>query len=500
MGGATLGARQTVTPAAGFLDRSGFHAAVDRVPRTVPVWRGEEGPRPFVAFTPGGVQIGTRDLARVSASEERRTMRRLRDSVKAGSASPEDAARFAAWSWDNPDMSPELLEAPPGPTRGRVVRWSEKSRWRMARMLTTFDYTPVLGEGTRPAMLTLTLPLFWLELCPNPRAFRRAVETFWKKYETAWGHAVRCVWKLEYQRRGAPHLHVLLSIPEGKRLRPLSRSEVAHLRACKRVECSHSSHFAPDVEFPEWASWAWAHSVGMLPRDRFPALDDEAFDRLAHEQFMLHVGQGAHVSEDETMRYGDPRRVAEYFAKHGAFAEKEYQNDIPAEWLEAIEAGESSANYWGSRQLERVRDVVEVDAQLIICIARVIRGWVRSRAYSRPVRPYRSRAVYEHPPFCRECAYAAKVARAYGERPPGVAACPARVLKDVPRVWSRSRRVSRKVKMLRGWRGFVAVNSGAAVAGMVARLLEDQAWTRPTAGANPRPLSGLEAWRLRERV
>jgi hypothetical protein len=54
--------------------------------------------------------------------------------------------------------------------------------------------------------------------------------------------------------------------------------------------------------------------------------------------------------------------------------------------------------------------------------------------------------------------------------------------------------------MFRGWRGFVAVNSGAAVAGMVARLLEDQAWTRPTAGANPRPLTGLEAWQLRERV
>lgn len=324
---------RTTSPA-GFRRLDELRSAVDSIPRTVAPWRGEEGPRWQLTVSPGSVRLGTKDYGRISQSEEQRVLRRLRD---------------------NPGMTLEMLA--PQPTRGTILGWSEKSRARMASTLTTLDYSPILGDDTTPAMVTLTCPGDWQTVAGTPDLFKAAVQRFRSRFYNVYGYMMPGVWKLEFQRRGAPHLHILTTIPDGLVPRPRSRSDAAHVRRCRQSSCSASVHADSElVQFREWVALAWAH-----------ALDHPDPDERAKS-----IRAGTRVDEDLTMRYGDAKRVAVYFAKHGSFAEKDYQNHLPVEWSAAIESGSSmGARFWGYWQLDSVREVVEMDASLIMHIMSV---------------------------------------------------------------------------------------------------------------------------------
>jgi len=396
------------TRPAGFRRLDELRAAVDAIPRTVAPWRGEEGPRWLLTVSPGSVQLGTKDYAKTSRSEEERVLRRLRD---------------------NPGMTLEML--PTIPTRGQILGWSQKSRANMARTLTTLDYSPILGDDTTPAMVTLTVPGEWQSVAGTPDLLKRAVNRFRAYYRGAYGHHMPGVWKMEFQRRGAPHLHILTTVPAQRVPAPrqgrgrATRDQLAQL-----------------LTFREWVAVAWSLSLDHKdPNERAAGLR-----------------AGTRVDEDLTLRYGDAKRVAVYFAKHGAFNEKEYQNELPDAWRDAIERGESGgARYWGYWKLRSVREVVEVDASLIIHISRELRKFERSRAHSRPTTVYRV------------------------DQRTGVV---------------RTRRARRRVKYLSDARGFLAVNDGAAVAHMISRLVDD--WMQRTdffapESVNPVPRSGTAA-------
>lgn len=86
----------------------------------------------------------------------------------------------------------------------------------MVRTLAELDYTPLFADGDRlPAMITLTHPGDWETVASDGKNLKRRFEAWRKRYHRAWGEKLRCVWKLEFQRRGAPHLHLWMLPPRG---------------------------------------------------------------------------------------------------------------------------------------------------------------------------------------------------------------------------------------------------------------------------------------------
>lgn len=95
--------------------------------------------------------------------------------------------------------------APPvaGGKRGAITEFSAKSRRRMLNMAASIDRAacPKL-----PIFITLTYPAEW----PAETATCKAhLDAFTKRLVRRFPHA-SLLWKLEYQRRGAPHYHLLL--------------------------------------------------------------------------------------------------------------------------------------------------------------------------------------------------------------------------------------------------------------------------------------------------
>ncbi len=215
------------------------------------------------------------------------------------------------------------------PPRGKVLGWSRKSRARMARRLAELDYGPMFADPSRlPAMVTLTLPADFRTSTPCGAVFKQQVRTFQKRYERKWGPLVG-VWKLEFQARGAPHLHMLVCPESG----PAFRS---------------------------WLSTTWADVV---------AHPDPA-ERAAH------VRAGTNVDYGEGIRNRDPRRVAVYFSKHGQFKDKDAQNRVPEGW-------EDVGRFWGYWGLSPAVSEVEVTPDEAVKVARLLRRHARCRVVKR---------------------------------------------------------------------------------------------------------------------
>lgn len=90
--------------------------------------------------------------------------------------------------------------------RGVVREFSSRSRRRLR------EVAHDLGELHKcEAMLTLTLPGEWATVCPDGRRFKRHVRVLRKRLGRYFeAHSVRewgALWFLEFQERGAPHLH-----------------------------------------------------------------------------------------------------------------------------------------------------------------------------------------------------------------------------------------------------------------------------------------------------
>ncbi len=205
------------------------------------------------------------------------------------------------------------------PKRDKISDWSAKSRTNMVRTFCAIDWTPFVDKvaaGATPALVTLTLPGDWLTVAPDGESYKVLVQKFRKRYFSTWGEQIAGAWKLEFQRRGAPHLHILTVPPTG---------------VSKRG----------GLPFAQWLSLAWA-------------------DIVAHpdpEERRKHLAAGTGVDYEETLRYGDPKRISVYFSKHGTFADKEYQNVVPEEWREP---GKGPGRFWGVWVLEVVKANVEI--------------------------------------------------------------------------------------------------------------------------------------------
>lgn len=235
-------------------------------------------------------------------------------------------------------------------SKQEITEWSAKSRAAMVGRLATLDFAPMYADAGRPpAMVTLTLPGDWLTVAPTGKHFKRAVRRWLEAYRRAWGERLTGVWKLEFQGRGAPHLHILMCPP----VSVTSRGE----------------------RFRDWLSRSWSDAVAHPDPD----------ERRRH----LLAGTG--VDYAEGCRATDPKRIAVYFTKHaapGGSANKEYQHRVPEPWQQP---GAGPGRFWGYWGLDVLEVTVEVSPGDAIAAARIIRRHHRAQRRTRRVRVWRPR-------------------------------------------------------------------------------------------------------------
>lgn len=224
--------------------------------------------------------------------------------------------------------------------RGEVHGWSAASRRRMMRTFAELDFAPMEQLDGIPAMVTLTLPGDWVTVAPTAASFKRHFLTWRKRYARTWGTAWTGLWKLEFQRRGAPHLHLYQVVPRGTVAIPGDAA----------------------ADFRRWLGWSWADVVAH------PDPDERRRHRLAGTGIDLIAG----------MKASDPKRLAVYFSKHSSPASgernpKEYQHQVPPEW--AARPG----RFWGYIGLEKRVATTELSTEDFIRARRLLRRWSRAQ-------------------------------------------------------------------------------------------------------------------------
>jgi hypothetical protein len=159
-----------------------------------------------------------------------------------------------------------------------------------------------------------------------------------KRFQREWGEPARYIWKLQFQRRGAPHIHLWMAPPHA-----VGRS---------------------GRKFRDWLSQEWA-------------------DIVAHpdpEQRARHLLAGTAVDSRNGLRACDPKRLAIDFTKHSSpnqLGDKEYQHIVPDAWRKP---GHGPGRFWGVHGLRRATTVVQIPQDVYLMARRIVRRWSRSQA------------------------------------------------------------------------------------------------------------------------
>jgi hypothetical protein len=104
---------------------------------------------------------------------------------------------------------PPMVSTASSSTRGCITELSKKARGRLAAMgyeLQALGYIPEL-------MVTLTYPGKWIPVASSGRMVKGHLQTFRKRLErylSKYNISPSALWFLEFQERGAPHLHLIL--------------------------------------------------------------------------------------------------------------------------------------------------------------------------------------------------------------------------------------------------------------------------------------------------
>lgn len=196
-----------------------------------------------------------------------------------------------------------------GAKRGVVKGFTRESRRRMLRFLQTLDQ-PRCGM---PLFVTLTYPGAWPG---SPRQWKRDLDNWLKRLKRAMPE-VWAVWRLEPQRRGAPHYHLLVfGVPRLDKdwlsrtwFEVVGSQDERHLRAGTQVQRVKSwrgvvwyaaKYLAKEVdELPEqWRAgvgrWWGVHQRGLAPREAMEvAVGPPVFVRVRRVLRRLVGGPGA---------------------------------------------------------------------------------------------------------------------------------------------------------------------------------------------------------------
>ncbi len=225
-----------------------------------------------------------------------------------------------------------------GGTGGVITEWSRKSRSAMCRTFAELDYSPLMESDRVPAMVTLTYPGEWEAVAPDGASVKRHMVLWRKRFLREYGEQARYIWKLEFQRRGAPHIHLWMAPP--------------------------MSPGRSGRGFARWLSETWAQVV----------------DHPDAEQKARHKLAGTAIDVRNGLKACDPKRLAIYFTKHSSpnlNGDKEYQHIVPDLWRQP---GRGPGRFWGVYGLKKAIAVVEVAQDAYLTARRIVRRWSRSQA------------------------------------------------------------------------------------------------------------------------
>lgn len=193
-------------------------------------------------------------------------------------------------------------------SRSYITEWSAKSKIRMMYRLATLDWENVTGVLE---MVTLTYPR---EFPGDGRDCKRHLQLFRKRYERKFG-PIQGVWKMEFQRRGAPHFHLYIGRP-----------------------------VMPWKEFLLWARNAWFEIVGSGD--------------------LRHLDQGVRVDRQFCSKSRSVKAVAWYFTKHQLHSgNKSYQNKVPKQF-------QNVGRFWGVWGMEANEVEIELTPEQFVQIRR----------------------------------------------------------------------------------------------------------------------------------
>lgn len=237
----------------------------------------------------------------------------------------------------------EFQKSPNYVSRNAITGWSRKSRANMVARFASLDYSPMLVDPNRLAvMITLTYPGDWLAVAPTAKHSKKHLQAFRKQFERKYESAFNGLWKAEFQRRGAVHFHIFCVAP---------------------IEIQN---------FRKWVAVTWASIVNH------PNKAERA----------KHLAAGTAVDIAPGGFIGDTRLIAMYFSKHSSpsFGIKNYQNSPPIEWVEKGSVG----RFWGYWNLKPLEVDAQITEQELVLIARLLRKWFRSKRFIRKVRVMRA--------------------------------------------------------------------------------------------------------------
>lgn len=293
-----------------------------------------------ITVGPGVVRLAWTNPVRAAKTAERAVGHHQRDLDDAKlhvrndlALTAEDATQAVASSTRRSRTTPDH-----GPSGGVITEWSRKSRSAMCRTFAELDYSPLVEAGRVPAMVTLTYPGDWAIVAPDGASVKRHMVLWRKRFEREWGEPARYIWKLEFQRRGAPHIHLWMAPPQ------------VPGRSGRR--------------FWNWLSEEWAGIVAH------PDPDERS----------RHLLAGTAVDVLNGLRACDPKRLAIYFTKHSSpktLGDKEYQHIVPDSWRKP---GHGPGRFWGVHGLQRATATVEIAQDAYFATRRIMRRWSRSQA------------------------------------------------------------------------------------------------------------------------
>jgi hypothetical protein len=248
-------------------------------------------------------------------------------------------------------------------------------------------------------------------VAPDGKTVKQQVRVWKERYRRAWGESVMGAWKLEFQHRGAPHVHIFMVPPHGR---------------------ARGRGVGAGLAFRYWLSVVWA-------------------DVVSHPdpvEYQKHLAAGTGVDYVEALKCTDPKRLAAYFGKHGQWRSKEYQHIVPELWQAPGKGPGRFWGYWGVKPLVAEVEQSGADYQLA---ARILRRYAaRVRVWDKPSGKWiYTRAMTPTKPMRRD------VDVVTGEV-----------------VWRRRRRRVRARRFSQNGSGFLLVNDAPALARQLARAIE----------------------------
>lgn len=293
-----------------------------------------------ITVGPGVVRLGWTNPVRAEKAAERAVGHHQRDVEDAKLQIKDDLTRTGG-NDDQAVLSSTRRSATATDQRytgGVITEWSRKSRSAMCRTFAELDYSPLVESGRVPAMVTLTYPGDWEVVAPDGASVKRHMVLWRKRFQREYGELARYIWKLEFQRRGAPHIHLWLAPP---------------------ISPGRSGR-----GFARWLSETWAQIVDH------PDAEQKARHRLA----------GTAVDVRNGLKACDPKRLAIYFTKHSSpnlHGDKEYQHIVPDLWRQP---GRGPGRFWGVYGLKKAVAVVEIAQDAYLKARRIVRRWSRNQA------------------------------------------------------------------------------------------------------------------------